>query len=214
MLTKEQKTKLRAAYAADVWHGDNHMTDYCVNKTAALAELPCGEFIPVDKQSIEKNFCFGESGYDYDDAANAAANARTSVDHFIRENMKEFRADLERIEEQYGLFAEHPSMPHYLLMIAEKPYYGQPVTSPLKGDAYFGDGQVLEAMGGSAYIRDLPGQRVSIWDNSYRVPTLEELDAIKAAYEQAAAEHEKKVNAYLKRYGLSKVNAWTYWRDA
>lgn len=214
MLTKEQKARVRAVYAADVWHNNEKMTDFCTNKVATLAELPGGDFIPVEKQKIEKDFCFGESGYDYDEAQESAAHARTSESHFKRENMKRFRSSIQDIEEQYDLFAADPSLPRYLLLIAEKQYYEQPDKSPLKGISFFRDGQVLEAMGGSAFIQDIPGAHVTIWNNRYRVPTLAELDAIKAAYEQAAQEHEKKVDAYLKKYGLSKVHAWTYWRDA
>lgn len=215
MLTKEQKAKLRATYAADVWNGNDHMTDYCTNKVSVLAELPNGEFIPVDKRSIEKDFCFGESGYDFDEAVESAHIARTSETYFLRENMKGFLDDLKSIEEQYKMFdPARPSLPHYILTIAEKPYIGQPETSPLKDIHYWRDGDVLDAMGGSAYVQELPGKHFNKWDNFYRIPTLEELNTIKAAYEQATQEHQKKVERYLKRYGLSKVNSWTYWRDA
>lgn len=214
MLTKEQKSMLHAAYAADVWPGDESMADYCTNRAAALAELPNGELIPVEKRKIETHFCFGESGYDYDEAQDAAARARTSEDYFRSENMAAFRDMLEQIEKQYALHAAEPSLPYSVLLICERSYADQPETSRLKALETMRAGELLEALGGSAYVRDLPGKRFAQYGSPLRVPTLDELNAIKAAATQAAKEHEKKVNAYLKRYGLSQVHAWTYWRDA
>lgn len=214
MLNKEQKSMLREAYAGDVWNGDQRMTDYCTSRVAALAVLPNGEFIPVEKQHIEKNFCFGESGYDYDEAVNAAAHARTSADYFKEQNMASFRDALEEIEKQYALHAEELSFPDPVLVIRERPYLDQRDGSPLKSLGQLRPWELLDEMGGSVRLSDLPGMRFSQYGRPLRVPTLDELNAIKAAYEQAAKEHEKKVDAYLKRYGLSQVHAWTYWRDA
>lgn len=214
MLTKEQKTKLRAVYAADVWPGSERMTDFCTNKVAALAELPDGDMIPVEKQKIETDFCFGESGYDADDAARAAANARTNEGYFRRENMRHFNKWIDDLAEQEEIHGVDPRLPRFVMLIAEKPYYGQPDASKLKGLTFCRDGDVLDALGGSAFVRDMPGQRVTVRGQNYRIPTRGELAAIRAAYEQAREEHGKKVDRYLKRYGLSKVNSWTYWRDA
>ncbi|MBQ1357138.1 MAG: hypothetical protein IIY64_01270, partial [Aeriscardovia sp.] len=75
--------------------------------------------------------------------------------------------------------------------------------------------EVLDDLGGSAFLEDLPGQTVKAgeyWE--YKILTADEIDIIINAWKQAAAAHEKKVDAYLKRYGTSKVHAWTYWRDA
>ncbi len=190
------------------------MTDFCTNKAAALAELPNGDLIPVEKHKIETDFCFGESGYDYDDAQRAAANARTNEGYFRRENMKHFTKWIDDLAEQEEMHGADPRLPRFVLLIAEKPYYGQPEASKLKGLTFARDGDILAALGGSAFVRDLPGQRVTVRGQNYRIPTRGELDAIRAVYEQAQEEHGKKIDRYLKRYGLSKVNSWTYWRDA
>ena len=47
----------------------------------------------------------------------------------------------------------------------------------------------------------------------YRL-TESDIGVVKSAYERAIQRQEKKVRAYLKRYGLSKIHAWSYWRDA
>ena len=215
MLTKEQKAKLYDVYNRDVWQGSEKMVNYCVNKAAQLIELESGDFIAIEKQSIKKRFCFGESGYDYEDAAEMAHHAKTSESYFKRENMKEFRGWLETINDQYTMHNDDAvSMPSSVLAIAEHCYTGQPDTSPLKGLNEFRSNEILEALGGSAYVRELPGAHFERWGIKYRIPTLKELDTIRAGYEIATKEHEKKVDTYLKKYGMQQVHTWTYWRDA
>lgn len=212
MLTKEQKARLRAEYAR-VWESER-MIDFCTNKVAVLAELPGGDFIPIEKESIEKDFCFGESGYDADEAAHMAHIARTSESYFKRENMKKHDGMIRGIEEQYTIYADDHGLPRFVLLISDRPYISSPEDGRLRHLHFERSGNVIDALGGSCYTRELPGSTVEIHGNAYRVPTLEELDIIKSAWEEARKEHEKKVDAYLKRYGTSKVNAWTYWRDA
>ena len=73
-----------------IWPHSPKMVDYCVNSVAEMAVLPAGEIIPIEKQRIATRFCFGESGYDADDAARMAYHARTSQDYFKKENMSHF----------------------------------------------------------------------------------------------------------------------------
>ena len=46
-----------------------------------------------------------------------------------------------------------------------------------------------------------------------RVLTDDEVKMVKDAVERQKAKFTKRLNSYLKRYGLSKVNAWSYLRD-
>lgn len=197
------RDEIRAAFAA-YWNG--RMTDYCTKKVELMVSLPGGELLPIDKQSIRKDFCFGESGYDYDDALQAAEHARTSEDHFRAENMREFNDWIAALEAARTL--------DQVLVIRPKPYLNQTDACRVAAVSVERLTDVLEACGGSAYLEELPGKVLTIRGVECRVATAEETEIILAAYRQAAAKHEKKVNAYLKRYGTSKVHAWTYWRDA
>ena len=205
---KVDRDMLRAEYAK-AWNSQR-MIDYCVNKVAAYAELPGGELITVDKQSIETRFCFGESGYDAEDARKMAAHARTSCDYFKEENMKEYRDMIKALEEAKTMegrqVATLPKRGHY---------NGQTADCRLRFVEWKRLSEVLDDLGGSAFLADLPGQTVKAgeyWE--YKILTADEINIILNAWKQAAAAHEKKVDAYLKRYGTSKVHAWTYWRDA
>ena len=46
-----------------------------------------------------------------------------------------------------------------------------------------------------------------------RVLTDDEVKMVKDAVERQKSKFTKRLNSYLKRYGLSKVNAWSYLRD-
>lgn len=213
MLTKEQKARVRAEYAR-IWDSEK-MIDFCTAKVAVLAELPGGDFIPIEKESIEKDFCFGESGYDADEASHMAHVARTSESYFKRENMKKHDGMIRDIDEQYyTIHADDPRLPNFVLLISDRPYISSPEDGRLRHTHFERAGNVIDALGGSCRVQELPGSTVEIHGNMYRVPTLAELCSIKMAWELARKEHEKKVDAYLKRYGTSKVNSWTYWRDA
>lgn len=51
-------------------------------------------------------------------------------------------------------------------------------------------------------------------DGGEREITAEEKAAILAGLRWGRAQFEKRLNAYLKRYGVSKIHTWTYWADA
>ena len=186
---------------------DDRMINYCTNKAATMAILPDGGIITVDKQSIVKDFCFGESGYDYDEAQHSCWHAMNDQGYFFRQNMKCFNDYIESLkecrDENGGRW----------LHITDIHYTGQKADCKIRSFQFARTCEVLEETG-PAFLRELFGKQVKIRGIAGHIATPEEVDAVLKAYEEAAADHEKKVRSYLKRYGTSKVNAWTYWRDA
>ncbi len=203
---KVDKDFLREQFSK-AW-SDAKMIDYCVDKVAAVATLPNGDIITVDKQGIETHFCFGESGYDYDEALESAQVARTSQTYFKRENMKEFNRKIELLEDV--LKGESS----YRVFIGDKAYLRQKEDCKLRFFRFDSLCDIIYACGDSCYLEDLPGKELFLNGNYGRIATAEEVSAILEAYKTAAKAHEKKVDSYLKRYGTSKVHSWTYWRDA
>lgn len=53
---------------------------------------------------------------------------------------------------------------------------------------------------------DIPEDAFELTEMEKQVYKMELVKAIK--------EHHKKIMAYLKRYGMEKVNTWSYWQDA
>ena len=104
----------------------------------------------------------------------------------------------------------------YALAIENTQYYTQPEDCRLAKIDFYKLSKVLDDCGGSAYLEELPGKEIFEKGSgrNYRIADKEEIEKILEAYKEAAAAHEKKIDAYLKRYGTSKVDAWTYWVDA
>lgn len=188
---------LRTEYEK-VWPHSPKMVDYCVNRVAEMAILPAGEIIPIEKQRIATKFCFGESGYDADDAARMAYHARTSQDYFKKENMSHFDNWIQEITGDN-------------VMVVTQSYRESKRICSVQ---FMKPWQVVDAFGVCVDLRDVAGKTFMYRNVPHRIVTPEEKQIILDAYRKARAAHEKKVDSYLKRYGTSKVESWTYWRDA
>lgn len=184
---------LRAEYSR-VWPNDSSMIDYCCKRVSRAIWLEDKTAFIWEKPSIEKDFCFGESGYDYDDAQRMAAHARNSEEYFKSENLAEFGKVIAALEGNgSGCYCNcQPYIYRY---------------------AYNSCGDVAIS---TLVWRD-PSM---LWNECeefrarIRVPYEDELATILEGYRAERAAFEKRLDNYLKRYGLSKVHSWTYWRDA
>ena len=189
MTQKELKIEYERILSEEVWHGNRGMVDHCMKKAAHIVELTNGDIIVIEKPSIQKNFCFGYRDSRYDtvelDEANAAAeHASSSTDYFLAENLAEIDKTIEHLESN-----EWNSWDYHVCI----QYYSQPETSKLK---------TLRAF----YWHDA---------NSEKYPKLEGEDRARVleGYKVVRASFEKRLHTYLKRYGLSQVNSWSYWAD-
>lgn len=184
---------IRAEYSR-VWGSDERMISHCCGKISRAAWLDDGTAFIWDKPSIETNFCFGESGYDYDDAQNMAEHARNSEDYFRRENLREFDRIIAALEGNGSGIYDNA-----------QPY--------IQSVSYHGAGTI--GLSSLQWLRPADFYRLSEQQKQrIRLPFQSELDAITEGYRAERTAFEKRLNAYLKRYGLSKVRSWTYWRDA
>lgn len=184
MLTKQEKERLANAERL-VWK-DEHMVKYIVDKTMLLFELR-GNIVPIEKKSVETRFCFGYSCHVPDDFENAnrmVVHARKNEMYFLRENHR--NADYART---INLINKG-----YLQAVAfcntRNPE--APMTINLRNKY-------------DIEVEGLP-------DNAF-ILTEEEVQAYKQKLAEACVLHQKKLAAYLKRYGLSKVESWSYWQD-
>lgn len=190
---KELKARLVNILATEVWKGSPDMVDFCVKKTAYIVELTNGDIITIDKPSIKKDFCFGysDSAYDtdsFDNANRMAHHAKTNVDYFLERNLADINQIIGILNGEYKGYG--PRYAPYIVV----PYRGQSTDSKLKGVVFFNEySDEAESM-----VR-LEG---------------EDLDRVIEGYKVVKASFEKRLHTYLKRYGLSKVNTWSYWRDA
>ena len=210
-MKKEEKIMLRNEFSK-AWDSER-MIDYCTNKVSSYAVLPDGKIITIDKQSIKKHFCFGEHGYDFDDAARMANYASESTEYFKRENMKYFTEWINDLETSINNGHIEVSG-NYVLIIYSSQYSGQTDDCKLASAYFLPLWEVIDAKGGSAVVSELPGKTITIRGRECRVATAEDVKIILEAYRTAAKIHEKRVDTYLKKYGMSNVRPWTYWADA
>ena len=138
----------------------------------------------LEKPRIETSFCFGEHGFDADEKSHMAYVAKNNEDYFRRENLRDLKKYID------------------VLGYRESEYYNPAVTVCCP---YRDKPGIVSMSIGSAWDRcGNPVEEVSEED---RERLLEGCIRLFDAF-------EKRVNAYLKRYGLSKVRSWTYWADA
>lgn len=202
-IQKELSEIYREELAQYVWKKDPKMVKYCVDKTAWYIELPNGLVIPIDKKHIETRFCFGYStcgqGAEYDDAIESASTARKSVTHFIRENMAYYDDLIEWLSDENKRHTNPPFLRVEYWSLAPNSIFRSITSSYNYGEAE------------KYWYKQ--GEWVLNGNNIDYVPTFNELDLIIGGLKIARQIHYKKVMAYLKRYGLSKIDVWTYWVD-
>ena len=114
-----------------------------------------------------------------------AAHARRSEEYFLAENLHDIDNTIAHLEGK-----ERNSWDFHIIV----PYHGQPETSKLKRLHTF-------------YWHDELSQKFPMLEGENRNRVLEGYKAVRAGF-------EKRLHAYLKRYGMSKVNTWSYWVDA
>lgn len=184
--TMTQAQAMQCAEMVKVWGDDLHMIEYsCKHGTPYI--LSGDEFIVIDKSEIKTRFCFGYqtdySGHEYEDAENLRERCAKSVDYFRQKNTQPFTDILCRLKDA--------SKKAYKQIHYQRGEKQMGIKMPYNRDAY-------ERMGGANELTEL---------------TESERAAVIAAYETELNKLNKRLDNYLKRYGLSKLKTWTYWRD-
>ena len=181
---KELKEILRESLA-ETWRED--MQNYIMKETAYIVELSNGDIVKLEKPRIETSFCFG-AGYCGYCTAEEWDDANDMARH-ARTSEEYFKSEnMRQITEK--IEALKAPTAHTWKLIAE---YTANQENPLK--AY-----VLERYGCNCYQHG-------------REATRDDIQRIISGLEEVKKQFEKRLNTYLKRYGLSKVRTWSYLRD-
>lgn len=168
-----------------VWGSDQKMVDYCLKQADEVIEF-YDAIVTLDKPSIQKNFCFGYGQYlrtDEEEENIANANVKTAM----TDKQWFIESNLSQCDVLEGL--DNP----YLTMVV------------VLGKAY--ENSEIRNLWVVSSFEAQKDNRV------LRVLTDDEVKMVKSAVERQKAKFTKRLNSYLKRYGLSKVNAWSYLRD-
>ena len=184
-MSKEAVAKLENEYKENIWKGSENMIAYACHNISDCYETEKGYLIEFEKPSIKKDFCFGYDDFysNQDDADKMAGYARTNERYFIEKNLEEINGLIKSLEESEKVYA--------------RKCYDNAVN--LRGLVF------------EKYLR-------RDYDYELEREKCDELSGADVAglIEMAKNERqkfEKRLGIYLKRYGLSKLNVWTYYRD-
>ena len=190
MRTQQELKEVLKNALSEVW--SEKMLDYCMKESDYIVELENGEIISIDKPRIKKDFCFGH-GYcgittqeDEDRADNMVAHARTSTDYFLEQNLKGINQSIEAFQKVAD------GKQHAFLNIK---YTGQSENNPLKR------------------VMWCRGYEAEDYKAKYNELSQEGARRIVEGYKEVRNQFVKRLNTYLKKYGLTKVNAWSYLSD-
>lgn len=192
----EAKANLKALYLQEIakaWGGNKSMMDYFDKKVSSVIQLSDGKLIAFDKEKIETDFCFGYGyGTTYDEAEEQADKARQSEVRFKHENLKKYDYMLTDLRE---VFLDDCIAQLYLQRMS-----------------YTGEKEPMNLFKFCCYAPS----HVEEYKEHYKDITLaskEDAETIYKAVLNEKEKMEKRLNSYLKRYGLSKLHIWTYDRN-
>lgn len=174
------------------WAHSPNMQEYINADTSAAVKLQTGIFYVVHKPHIKKHFCFGAgqngvSTLEEDARANAAAeNARTNKDYFVKQNLSRLEAEKEFIEKSKKLY-----------IVEWKSHYQ--AATIIDEDEKWQD----EYNGGWRYKNNATITELS---NEDRTKILKVLN-------REILKFKKRLFVYLKKYGLTKIHAWSFLVD-
>lgn len=180
---KALKARYAALLAAEVWK-DQKMVDYCVKKTARIVELSDGALICIEKPAIKTRFCFGyHANVHYTEEISTAEEAAA---HAAK-------------SQEYFITKNLESMDAMLKALENSETGIRP--------RYSGTAESTKIC---ALVFPEPWEPVP---TGYRRLLPEDREKLREAYRTERGEFAARLDAYLKRYGLSKVETWTYWLE-
>lgn len=196
---KELKNKYMEVIRKEVWEDDEHMQEFARKECVYVVELSNGNIISLKKPKIQKDFCFGMGMYatytqeEFERAEGLAEKARTDVNYFIQKNMEQVMDKIKYLKECLEGEKECYTFTQYS---------GQPDKSILK--SY-----------NTVRICDNPEYCLGRWSSCRDIEKLDNdnIQAIIDGLEEVGKGFMKRLNTYLKKYGLEKLNVWTYCRD-
>ena len=184
---KVHQAALMERYRAEldrIW--DPKMVDFCAKKAARIVELEGGYITEIDKPGSETSFCFGYSLSRYD--AEDYARANNAASSAAKDQQYFIRENMENIKRTLRALTDDR------LRVYRRLHYW---TSPA-------DSQLV----GIEYLRAWEDPR-----DGWQEIAPADREKLAEAWRAVGRQFLKRLRSYLKRYGMSKIETWNYWRD-
>lgn len=187
-MTKETVQKFLDEINTKVWTNDCSMQEYCRKKCSDVFESKLGYLVEFEKPSIKKDFCFGH-GYC---GITTEEETQKAFDNALNAKTNEnyfIRENLEWYERYLELLNDTKYWDLHLVVRNKNTKI-----CSLKSEKYFCHYE---------------------WERKNIVETLstDDIEKIREIIELEKEKFLKRLNTYLKKYGLSKVHSWTYLVD-
>ena len=185
--------ELRGEFAK-VWGNDAKMVEHCVKHYTTNVRLSNGAIIGFDKKRIETEFWVGYSdcgqGLSYDEANRRIEDIRSNIlQHFMQNNMDYHKRLLKKCEDNRNS-----------IWICDR--------YDAKTGHNFVNFYFFESEFGWEFER-----MKHFAKNFYKLENSDDIALIKWAIQKDAQKFEKRLNAYIKRFGTSKLRCSSYWID-
>ena len=178
--------KIRAEYER-IYPKSPDMVEYCMKQASSYVTLKNGRILVFKKHSIEKRFCFS-TGY----------NGRQ--DEEMHDDARAMQAKAET-DHNYFIEENMKSFAHMDRLLSENKEGKRLYTV----NAYMSPSKIV-------CINEWVRMNKTELDQAYEL-VAEDIEAIKKQLIEEKEKFTKRLKTYLKRYGLTKVRAWTYLSD-
>lgn len=183
-MDKNLKSLIADEYAK-VYKRGSSMHNYCVGKISDAVVLSNGWIYTFDKPSIKKSFCFGyRLGHDN---MSEYVEANDMVSHVRNDGGEYFkRTNLE----SFANFDKDLKDNDFVAVLT-----------------YNGTINIATVITENGY------RRFYCSDPNFYKLTKEDVENLIAVNASEKKKFEKRLDTYLKKYGTSKINSWSYWSD-
>ena len=178
-----------------VWK-DGSMLDYERKRFSSAIRLENGGILYFVKPSIDNKFCFHDEGEQYEQYKKLHSSEELMADYFKAMNLRGFDKMIKGLEK---------------LENWEGDYYG--MTWYIQREKYSSQTEPLNLYDFHAFREYDVVNSPTMYEGAEKM-TETDRKAIVKALKHERDKFEKRLNAYLKRYGISKIHTWTYWADA
>lgn len=186
-MSKEAINEYLTEVNEKIWANDQKMQDYIKKECSDVYKTSGGYLILFEKPRIKKDFCFGhgQNGISTQEEVEIACDNA----EYARTNDNYF---LKRNLEQFDEWMEMLNGNEKLYLMPQ--HYKPTRVACIRSDYYF---------------------RRYEWEKDKIVEELSQydIDELKKVVQSEKEKFVKRLNTYLKRYGLSKVHSWTYLID-
>ncbi len=196
-LLEEYMQEILKAYSEN----DKSMLDYHRKKFSGGVRLENGGIVVFDKPSIDHEFCFHDEGPDYEFYKDVTKTEDSLKDYFLQQNLDGMDEEIRALE----LNCDFPDGEYHSGYDCHDWYVYRV--------SYSSEREPLNVWKYVA-LHWSDKERHASWYKDLQPMSDGDRKAIEAGLKLEREKFKKRLQTYLKRYGVKKIRTWTYWADA